>query len=197
MIYLKTENSGVKILLKNTFRQMILNFNTSFTLKKKFILSIYPILYLFLFISCNQEEKTTISPNIIWLVAEDQSPEFLPMYGDLTTKLPYLSNLAKDGVVCMWVQGKFEDNTYTWVNALVGKLDNSKSWCSSAEFHQANKTWIQSIGGTKFQLEFIKSSAIDTFFTGIHNAGICLGTLSTQDFDSMGSIQMKVMTWVY
>ena len=99
MIYLKTGNSGVKILLKNTFRQMILNFNTSFTLKKKFILSIYPILYLFLFISCNQEEKETISPNIIWLVAEDQSPEFFPMYGDLTTKLPYLSNLAKDGVV--------------------------------------------------------------------------------------------------
>ena len=56
-------------------------------------------MYLFLFISCNQEEKETISPNIIWLVAEDQSPEFFPMYGDLTTKLPYLSNLAKDGVV--------------------------------------------------------------------------------------------------
>ena len=106
--------------------------------------------------------------------------------------------IAKDGVVCMWVQGKFEDNTYTWVNALVGKLDNSKSWCSSAEFHQANKTWIQSIGGTKFQLEFIKGSAIDTFFTGIHNAGICLGTLSTQDFDPIeGMIQMKIMTWEY
>ena len=78
---------------------MIINFNTSFTLKKKFKFSIYPILCLFLFISCDQEEKATISPNIIWLVAEDQSSEFFPMYGDLTTKLPYLSSLAKDGVV--------------------------------------------------------------------------------------------------
>lgn len=78
---------------------MIINFNTSFTLKKKFKFSIYPIFCLFLFVSCDQEEKATISPNIIWLVAEDQSSEFFPMYGDLTTKLPYLSSLAKDGVV--------------------------------------------------------------------------------------------------
>lgn len=78
---------------------MILNFNTSFNSKKKFKFSVHSILYLFLFISCNQEKKVTISPNIIWLVAEDQSSEFFPMYGDLTTKLPYLSSLAKDGVV--------------------------------------------------------------------------------------------------
>ena len=101
--------------------------------------------------------------------------------------------VAKDGVVCMWVQGLFQDNTYTWMNVLVGKLDNSKSWCSSAEFHEANKTWIQSIGGTKFQLEFRKGTAIDTFFTGIHNAGICLGTLTAEDFGTI----MKKMTWVY
>lgn len=101
--------------------------------------------------------------------------------------------IAKDGIVCMYIQGKYENNTYTWMNALVGKLNNSKSWCSSSEFHEANKTWIQSIGGTKFELEFVKDSAIDTFFTGIHNAGICLGTLSTEDLDN----NMKRMTWEY
>lgn len=101
--------------------------------------------------------------------------------------------IAKDGIVCMYIQGKYENNTYTWMNALVGKLNNSKSWCSSSEFHEANKTWIQSIGGTKFELEFVKDSAIDTFFTGIHDAGICLGTLSTEDLDN----NMKRMTWEY
>ena len=54
---------------------------------------------LFLLNSCNQKPTSSQNPNIIWLVAEDQSPEFLPMYGDLTTELPYLSALANDGVV--------------------------------------------------------------------------------------------------
>jgi arylsulfatase A-like enzyme len=54
---------------------------------------------IFLLISCTEEKTKVVTPNIIWLVAEDQSPEFLPMYGDSTTELPYLSSLAKDGVV--------------------------------------------------------------------------------------------------
>ncbi len=43
-------------------------------------------------------EKTATSPNIIWLVAEDQSPDFFPMYGDKTVSLPHLEALAKDGI---------------------------------------------------------------------------------------------------
>ena len=38
-------------------------------------------------------------PNIVWLVAEDQSPEFFPIYGDSTVKLPIIESLAKDGIV--------------------------------------------------------------------------------------------------
>jgi len=56
-----------------------------------------------LFLSCNREKKETVStenlPNIIWLVAEDQSPEWFPMYGDSTISLPNLESLAQDGVV--------------------------------------------------------------------------------------------------
>ena len=37
-------------------------------------------------------------PNIVWLVAEDQSPDFFPMYGDSTVSLPNLEALAFDGV---------------------------------------------------------------------------------------------------
>ena len=44
-------------------------------------------------------ETKTPPPNIVWLVAEDQSPDFFPMYGDNTAALPYLSTLAEDGVV--------------------------------------------------------------------------------------------------
>lgn len=38
-------------------------------------------------------------PNIIWLVAEDQSPDFFPMYGDSTISLPNLEALANEGVI--------------------------------------------------------------------------------------------------
>ena len=59
----------------------------------------YLIGCVFFFISCSEEKTKLTAPNIIWLVAEDQSPEFLPMYGNLTVELPYLSGLAKDGIV--------------------------------------------------------------------------------------------------
>jgi len=40
-----------------------------------------------------------LRPNIIWLVAEDQSPDFFPMYGDSTISLPNLEALANEGVI--------------------------------------------------------------------------------------------------
>lgn len=45
------------------------------------------------------EEGPPEMPNIIWLVAEDQSPEFFPMYGNHTMAMPDLEALAADGVV--------------------------------------------------------------------------------------------------
>jgi arylsulfatase A-like enzyme len=38
-------------------------------------------------------------PNIIWLVCEDQSAQFFPMYGDKTVSLPNLEQLADDSVL--------------------------------------------------------------------------------------------------
>ncbi len=66
---------------------------------------VFGYILLSLFSSCNQEkeveaEKDTL-PNILWLVAEDQSPYFFPMYGDSTISLPNLEALALDGVVFM------------------------------------------------------------------------------------------------
>ena len=47
-------------------------------------------------ISCSSVEKR---PNIIWLVCEDQSQIFFPMYGDHTVDLPNLKALAEDSVI--------------------------------------------------------------------------------------------------
>ena len=47
-------------------------------------------------ISCSSVEKR---PNIIWLVCEDQSQIFFPMYGDHTVELPNLKALAEDSVI--------------------------------------------------------------------------------------------------
>ncbi len=58
-----------------------------------------------LFVRCGEQKKgmaqsnTDTLPNIIWLVAEDQSPEWFPMYGDSTITLPNLEMLSTDGVV--------------------------------------------------------------------------------------------------
>ena len=101
--------------------------------------------------------------------------------------------VSKDGVICMYVQGSYQNNTYTWLNVLVGKINNSKSWTWTTEFHQANKDWIQSLGGTKFALECIKDSKIDTYFTQATTDGICLGTLTTEDLEN----NIKRMTWEY
>lgn len=54
--------------------------------------------------SCSEKKETATAtekenlPNIVWLVAEDQSPEWFPMYGDSTIALPNLESLANDGV---------------------------------------------------------------------------------------------------
>lgn len=59
----------------------------------------------FFLFGCSDKEKegqNMVSedlPNIVWLVAEDQSPEWFPMYGDSTIPLPNLESLAADGVV--------------------------------------------------------------------------------------------------
>ena len=52
-----------------------------------------------LFLVCLSTPKKESPPNIVWLVAEDQSPEFFPMYAEVPVALPYLSALSKDGVV--------------------------------------------------------------------------------------------------
>lgn len=59
----------------------------------------YLIGIIFFIISCKKENSKSITPNIIWLVAEDQSPEFFPMYGNPTVELPYLTSLSNDGIV--------------------------------------------------------------------------------------------------
>ena len=45
------------------------------------------------------KNKPQMRPNIIWLVAEDQSPGFFPMYGDSTISLPSIESISLDGVV--------------------------------------------------------------------------------------------------
>ena len=101
--------------------------------------------------------------------------------------------VSKDDFPCLYIHGMYENNTYTWRDALVGKINNSKAWTWTSAFHEANKSWIQSLGGTKFALECIKDSRIDTYFTQATTDGICLGTLTTEDLGN----NLKRMTWEY
>ena len=59
-------------------------------------LSILTVIF-FLIVGCqNNPEK---KPNIVWLVAEDQSQYFFPFYGDNSVNLPNISELLKNGTV--------------------------------------------------------------------------------------------------
>ncbi|MFK7811662.1 MAG: sulfatase [Maribacter sp.] len=73
---------------------------------KKFKLPAYTFLIGIIFFasSCVDEKDADkkvqeVLPNIIWLVAEDQSPDWFPMYGDSTIRLPHIEAIARDGVV--------------------------------------------------------------------------------------------------
>jgi len=63
---------------------------------KKYILFI-----LFISFSCKNliDEKTSKKYNVVWIVYEDQSPEFFPQYSDVPIKLPAIQSLADEGVV--------------------------------------------------------------------------------------------------
>ena len=66
---------------------------------------IFYLAVVFVFFGCAEKKESAETaqkeslPNIIWLVAEDQSPEWFPMYGNNTIRLPNLEALAKDGVL--------------------------------------------------------------------------------------------------
>jgi len=68
-----------------------------------FILKKYFLLFLFIFIAYSCENLKTkllsVKHNIVWIVYEDQSPEFFPQYTDIPIKLPAIQSLAEDGVV--------------------------------------------------------------------------------------------------
>ncbi|HMB65003.1 MAG TPA: sulfatase-like hydrolase/transferase, partial [Eudoraea sp.] len=61
------------------------------------------LLIVALHLGCSEEsdQGRPPFPDIIWLVAEDQSPDFFPMYGDSTLVLPNLESLADDGIIFM------------------------------------------------------------------------------------------------
>lgn len=55
------------------------------------------IFLVFTTLSCLDKNNT--KPNIIWLVAEDQSQYFLPFYGDNSVSLPNISELMENGTL--------------------------------------------------------------------------------------------------
>ena len=56
------------------------------------------VIYLFTILGCNT--KLENEPlNILWLVAEDLSPDYLSVYGDSTVPTPNIDKLASQGVI--------------------------------------------------------------------------------------------------
>ena len=56
-------------------------------------------LFVLIFFNCKDLNESSTLPNILWLVAEDQSPEFFSMYGNDMISLPNLEKLTRDGTI--------------------------------------------------------------------------------------------------
>ncbi len=63
------------------------------------ILRFISFLFVFLVLSCNNSNVISKDYNIVWIVYEDQSPEFFPQYEDLPFNLPAIQSLADDGII--------------------------------------------------------------------------------------------------
>ncbi len=63
------------------------------------LLILITVIYSCFLMGCSEKENKTKPPNILWIVCEDQSPDFFPMYGDSTVRLPNLEKLASQGVI--------------------------------------------------------------------------------------------------
>ena len=100
-----------------------------------------------------------------------------------------LISISKDGTVCMYIQGWIKENTLVWQNAIVGKINNSKSWCSTQQFHQQNKEWIELQGCNAWEVHSIPGSRIETFFKAVKDSGNMLGTFS--ETTDNGLLKMK------
>lgn len=68
----------------------------------RFSIELYCIYFIGIAILCNDQalsQEVHKPPNIVWLVVEDQSPQFFSFYGDPTINLPNLESLAKDALI--------------------------------------------------------------------------------------------------
>ena len=57
------------------------------------------LIIFFAFITLSCADKNNTKPNILWLVAEDQSQYFFPFYGDNSVSLPNISELMENGTL--------------------------------------------------------------------------------------------------
>ena len=134
----------------------------------------------------------TIIQNPDW--TEDEKKQYMiHLMNDQDVYNQHNIKIYKDNVPVMFNHCVYQNGLFLWITGIVAKVNDSKSWTATTEFHQANKDYVQSLGGTHWGIECIKGTSIDTFYTGMHNSGICFGTLEETDLDN----NMKHMIWEY
>lgn len=101
--------------------------------------------------------------------------------------------ISKDGVDVIFIQACIKDNTYFWQTGLARAIDGSKSYLATKEFYEANRDYIQSLGYSKWGQETLTTGTA-VFFTGVQNAGKCVGTFSKTDDEDSGA---STLIWEY
>ena len=128
--------------------------------------------------SWNAEQKKEL---IVRLLNNDSCGKYYNSSGVLTLRCINII-ISKDGTPCLYIQGWHDErDTYVWKTGIAGKINNSKSWLTTAEFHNANKTWIESQGCNAWEIHVCEGKSIETFFKAVNETGNIPGTFSLKE----------------
>ena len=120
-------------------------------------------------------------PNIIWLVSEDQSPEFFPMYGDNTVHLPHLEALAEDSVIYDNMHATTPVCAPARSAIITGMYPTTLGTHNMRAFNEGRDTNQPELGIPSYSPKF--STDIKPFTTYLRDAGYYCTNSNKQDYN--------------
>ena len=133
-------------------------------------------------IGCSIENN--IKPNIIWIVAEDQSQYFFPYYGDNTIELPNINKLLENGTVYEGMSSPYPVCAPARSSIITGMYPNSIGTGHMRAYHYNREVRPESENLLEFQYYSSKlAEQIKPFTQILRENGYYTTNNSKQDYN--------------
>lgn len=142
---------------------------------RSFLYSVF--FFLTFLISVAQETQ----PNVIWLVCEDQSPDFFPMYGDATVSLPNIEALAEDSIIYNNMHATTPVCAPARSAIITGMYPTTLGTHNMRAFNEGRSTNQPSLGIPSYSPEF--PDYIRPFTTYLRESGYYCTNSNKQDYN--------------